>query len=295
MTQLSFPLQQPPAPNQELQAEMTWGEVAKGLNRILLGNLILIILPLFGALLFAVAIARNGNPLALVDTEKFRSSGYEMFFLFMGGILAIAVAGLVGYPMILFGRIQCLVNVPERCGAKWLMFVCVLALIAGPALGFLAGFFGAGNDRAAVKGLKKTNPAAVRKVEELLPRFDDKFYLRSYFWLNMGGIALSVTSEVCFLLFLRSVAHCFNSPGRVTMVDCYFVLFGGILLTVLYLLFGGPVPIVALVLLLAVGLGSLASVVWYLVLLGSTSWCITEGMERLKPPPLTPSRFGTPD
>lgn len=288
MTQLTFPLQQPMPPDPVLMSETGWTDVARGLNRILIGNLVLILLPLFGLLLIVVALTQGGDPGVLLEKDKFHKAGYEIFLLFLGGILAIAVSGFIGYPLILFGRIQCLVNVPERCGAKWLMFVCVLALIAGPALGIFAGVLGAGRDWELEKKGRKPKAAATRTLEEAMPKLDKEMLTKSYFWLNVGSVVLSLTSEICFLLFLRAVAHCFHAQNRVAMVDFYFILVGGILVTILYVLFGSPALPVAVVLLLLVGLGMIASVVWYLVLIGSVSWCVTDGIEQLRPSTLAP-------
>ncbi len=73
MTQLSVSLEQSAPPDPELATEMGWGEVAKGMSRLLVGNLVLIFLPLFGVLLLAVATQltlRAARPRSHVEVES---------------------------------------------------------------------------------------------------------------------------------------------------------------------------------------------------------------------------------
>jgi hypothetical protein len=215
---------------------MGWGEVAAGINRILLGNLVLIFMPLFGVLLIVVALTSGGDPMSLVETDKFKQAGYEMFFLFLGGVLAIVASAFIGYPLILFGRIRCLVNVPERCGAKWLMFVCVLALVAGPALGILAGVLGAGRDMDLEKSSRKVSSVQGRGRDAEAARRE---ILSEVVLLAERGQFRDQHDQRDLLLALPACSGQllqFHDPRA--MVDFYFILLGGILAATGYVLFG---------------------------------------------------------
>src|SRR5262249_43455940 len=158
---------------------------------ILIGAAILV------AALFVVLFGRSPSERAKLPWQV-RDIG-----LFLGGTL-FGLAALYSYGCIILGHWRCLMNAPERRGAKWLMFSCLTCILAGPMLNFAAGLTGV-----------QQQPKIERGVEGIR----DFKYTRDGALMQLGSAGISALGNVLFILFLRAVARCFEDRIRVFLVD----------------------------------------------------------------------------
>lgn len=278
---MSFALlhqERPLTTNDHLRREFCWTEVRSGLGRILLGYLIMIGgFMLAGAMLagaiFKVMKGGGANPgmaAAKIDIGA--------LWLFYAGLGTISLSCLFGYGSIVIGYWRCLINVPERNGARWLLFTAMTCVIMGPAINTVASF-------SMEKGIElKKGPQGLMQIE--FTPFAKK--------LQLAGALASMVSLVCFMLFLRAVALCFDDEFRATHVLVYLFFLGMLFIGSVYLIFTNRPPERLLPILIALGLGSVVSFFWYLYLIGSMRRCITYGLSQVRAPletaPLSSSR-----
>lgn len=256
-----------------LRVETGWNDVRTGLHRILIGHIALVALPVLGAILLGLAIARGGSLIRFVTSDTSSKINYETELLFIGSLVAFLATFLVSYPLILTGQWRCLMYAPERCNARWLMFVCMITVVAGPSLAILSGLFGTGRSNEEV--IKMMNAA----IAEANP------WKSPTIVYDLASTGLSLASVISFALFLRSVASCFNHGVLAGAVDLYIVVLIGLTALGLLALLGSgiPIPIRGLMLLGWV-LGMIVSFVWYLVLVVWASSCIAAGLASVRSP-----------
>jgi hypothetical protein len=186
-------------PREHLQFELGWTEVRRGLGLILRGYFLII----GGAILLGAAIAI----VLMLDPKDRAKIPWQVREV--GPFLGLALFGIIclyAYGCIIVGHWRCLMNVPERRGARWLMFGCLTCILAGPALNFAAGFTGV-----------QTQP----KIERGLDGIKDIKYTTEGAVMQFGSLAIAILGNVLFILFLRAVARCFEDAGRVLVVNLY--------------------------------------------------------------------------
>src|SRR5262249_9778774 len=139
----------------------------------------------------------------------------EILTLLGAGI--VVISSVLSYGFVIAGKLRCLMNAPERCAAKWLMFCCILCLVTGPALNLLSSISGEGAQN--IKQLKKGGKQGIAQLQFKGPTGI----------MQLASMGLNACSFVLFLLFLRAVARCFSA--QVCTVAIYLFLgFSGILL-----------------------------------------------------------------
>jgi hypothetical protein len=265
----------PPAQPELMEPiEYGWPGVRNGLHSILIGYLIIVGMGILAALLawYVIMTAMYGETVAaFLDLAMVLYAGLGILFLL----------GLSSLTFIVKGNIACLINAPERCGARWLMFSSTLCVIVGPALNFASGFVGARPKRPPAQ----VKLEAAAEVNQALRAYADSLKMRdARAYTGLVGDVSSLLSGVFFVLFLRAVARCFNDVGRMRIAEAYLI-FGAVLFGLSVYLFLNPLQALANpTLLLALGGGWLLSVVWYLLLLISISFCIAEGLARRRSP-----------
>jgi hypothetical protein len=258
-----------------------WHEVRRGLHGLLLGYLccFLCLAVFAGLVVFAV--------LQLTAPKPSISPG-DVGTLLFAGVLVLGLLLLGNYAMLLRGMWRCLMGAPEREGAKWWMFVSMLCTLASPALSVASPLIAEGPKArrgapAAGSGDKLT-AALSREVNDykgtaLAPVMDARAYLR------LAGNLIGLLSGVCFVLFLRAVALCFDAEARARLAELYLLFSLALLAGLLFTLFGPSLSVVTRVrMLLLVGAGQLLAFLWYLGLIVSTSVCIAEGLARRRHP-----------
>ena len=181
-----------------------WHEVARGLQLSLLGSAFLALVGVPGAVLAWVAAYGGSAWQARLSVQGEEAAAQVV------GLALLAVAGLVGGGLILLGRWLCLVNAPQRDGAKELMLTCFLCSLTGA--GLLAAAHYLGGDR---------NYGVFRRGPDALA-LDDFF--RSAGTVQLLGLLLLLGSSLLFGRFLHGAARYFGDGPRAGRLDAYFVL-----------------------------------------------------------------------
>ncbi len=252
----------PDPDEQARRSEFGWTEVRRGLGLILRGWLLMLVsLGLaVGVLVLIFWPGENGRP---TISAKWR----DLSVLFT--ILGLGVAWLYCYGCIVVGHWRCLMFAPERNGAKWLMFGCMICICAGPVLNTTMGF----------GGLKKP-PKIKRGLEDLR----EVEFTPTAVVAHTAAAVVDVLSFVLFILFLRSVAGCFNDGTRVLFADLYLLLYGMTLGGTLFLMFGNPAPAMQLPFALGALGGGVTCFFGYLFLVCMARGGITRGLARVQSP-----------
>jgi hypothetical protein len=256
----------PNSPNNPLRVEYGWREVGKALTKILLGYFILVVGTIAGGCLFVVAL--RGRELEILPKGGNKNT-VDVLIIF--GALVTGASSLISYGMVMVGKWRCLMSAPERRAAKWLMFTCMLCMLVGPAMNvmFSVGGAGADNFRALKKGYDGMEDVKFESTGAIL---------------QLVGLAMSMSSTVLFVLFLRAVGSCFNSKVLVSAIHLYLLY--------LALLVGGTVQVSLLGpkvfmkpdIIMALGLGWLGFVVGYVLIIVATRICIFNGLNRVQSP-----------
>ena len=248
---------------QNLRMEAGWYEVAKGLNRIFLGYLFLVLgMGIIGGLVgFAVA------HMVAKPNDKGAMLGFEVTCMVAIG----AVILLTGYcyGKIVLGHWNCLKHAPERYGAKWMIFACITCVVMGPAL----------NVSCSVGGVQKQAEFRRGPKGFKMPQFD-----QTTRYMQMASSAIALTSFLLFMGFLRAVALCFSDQARATHVTIYIVYFGLLWIGTYFLLFTKPGLLLQPPILVALGMGWVVSFFWHMVLIFLVRATINHRLELVKSP-----------
>jgi hypothetical protein len=248
--------------DQQLRTELGWTEVRSGLGLILRG---------WALMILAVGIAVAAIILTFTKNDRgsfhLKENNRDLVLFLTIGFTGLA--WLYSYGCIIVGHWRCLMNAPERRGAKWLMFACLTCILAVPALNFASGFSGVKRAPKMRHGIED-----VRDVE-----------------LTMGGTVMSAASAGCevlstvlFVCFLRAVTRCFDDRVRTLLVDIYLVLLGVCILGTIFLITGGLKPTVLALMALPLLAGWVACFVGYILLLLIIRMGITSGLSKLRSP-----------
>jgi hypothetical protein len=157
---------------------------------------------------------------------------------------------------------RCLMNAPERGGARWWMFASMVCIFATPALNFIGGVTGAyssGQTRAQqVAALE--HMTADKYMESLRGGNTESF-------MRLAGAAIGPLGGMFFILFLRAVAVTINSWVLARLAEVHLVL--DILMFIVSFVAVFDMARLRFVphVWLALGLGSLVSFVLWLVLI----------------------------
>lgn len=236
-------------------------DLGKGLNTILKGYLLSLasVLTAVGVLWYLISLYGVG-PL----TPKSSEQASTMLF---AAALLLGLAGLGSVVLILRGKWLCLASAPEQYHAKWMMYLSIVCVLAGPALNLGAFLIG---DSKATRRSHTQNHAAIllheiEKYEDGIRQLDTRGYV------ELAGQVIALLSTIFFVLFLRAVALCWGARTRVLFTELY-LLFLGVLVAGVVLFLWKPFFVLARPrLLLALGGGWLFAGLWYFVLILSTA------------------------
>ena len=254
-----------------LRFELGWTEVRRGLGLVLRGYILLIICTVLLGVAIGVLLTMSPRDRAKIPWQV-RDVG---LYLGLGlyGLLCIYCYGCV-----LVGHWRCLMNAPERRGARWLMFGCLTCTLAGPALGLAANLTGVENKFKLEKGLDGVREIKMSKEAAIM---------------QLGSAGVQTLGSVLFVLFLRAVASCFGDRLRVLVIDLYLALW--LVLTAASIHFGmhvrdlddivkfAPVIVLALA----------VSFVYYLAVIIIVRIGITKGLAKLAQSPVQPKGLTT--
>lgn len=248
-----------------LDMELTWPDVASGLGRILMGHLVSIFGPLLGmALIFGAVLQGDA-------VKKFEKAPAEHLIALILGMLIMGGSSLAGYIMILSGYFRCLLNAPDRHGARWLMFACMTCMVIGPVLGFVSGSI---NNREQMKMLSKQKEITREVALQLLNS--------PMGYMQVASTVVSLASIVTFVLFLRAIARCFEDEDRAQYAVGYLMFLG---LGLSFIVFFGLYGIGDLSLFKVIGglaLWAVLCFVWFLAQIWSARRGILKGLAQFR-------------
>lgn len=243
--------------------ESGWPEVAKALNGMVFGYILVLVNVALatGLIIFLLMHLAPGG-------KKSMTLGEVTTVLFAGAGV-IFLLGLWTLYLLVRNKWRCLTNAPERYGAKWWMFASILCLLTGPALNFISPFLGDG-PRAKKSSKSFDSTKMVADEIETYKKLGREMSVANS--MRMAGSVASGLSTVFFVMFLRAVALCFNS-WLARLAEAHLALSVLVSLAFSALIFQ-PQGIPLIQILMAILIGSLLSFVSYFVLLIGTSICI---------------------
>lgn len=181
----------------------------------------------------------------------------------------LVLAWVYSYGCIIVGHWRCLMNAPERRGAKWLMFACMTCILAVPTLNFASGTSGLRRQPVIKRGLEDVGQVEFTSAGKIM---------------SAASLGCEVLSTVLFMLFLRAVGRCFDDRACTHLVDLYLGLLAVMVVSTTMFLFGGLKPAVLAMLALPLLAGWGLCFAGYLALLGVIRGGIRRGLGRLKSP-----------
>jgi hypothetical protein len=247
----------------QFRTEAGWIEVRKGLSKYLIGWMLLLGGPLVSAfLVLLLFLTLPGNAKARVQ-----HLGFEI--LCWVCLTILAVCWIFGWGKIVVGQWKCLKHVPDRCGAKWLVFCSLTCALMGPALSKLSGW--AGMKRAPTF---RRGPEGLKQIQ-----FESGMNFKL-----LASLIIMLTSFALFMLFLRAVARCFRDSGRVAHVTIFLLICALHSGWGLYMIFVDHDQLLKPKNLLLLLGGSVICFFWHLYLVLSIRMCVSRGMEMMRAP-----------
>ncbi len=238
----------PPASSRPAgEIELGWSGVATGLTRILIGYSLLQLQIIMVVLLVTWLVSEM--PATVEDAGR---AGLTMALVATLGFGLIALVSLYSYILILTGKCRCAIDAPEASGARWLMFACILCIIAGPVLSIASSFVGPSQAR---------DLSSAKSREELTGKLAGPSHAEA-----VGGI-LSIGATLLFVLFLRAIGQRFESQTLVTMCEVYLLVSALVVGVTLQLFYFSDNPFQNLLLLAGVAVGWLLLGVLYIGLI----------------------------
>lgn len=252
-------------------------DLRKGLDCILLGYMLSLgAILVSGGIVWALLVQADDGPLPRIALEQAST------LLFAAAIL-LGLSGLGSLTLIVRGKWLCLSSAPEKFHAKWMMFLSILCIVAGPLLN--AGGFLVGESNAEKRHRANQTPSLIRIQQEIeaykdgMPEMDTRAYVK------LAGQAIGMFSGLFFVLFLRAVARCWGAPVRARLAELYLV-FVALLVFGVFVLIRNPSFMLARPrLLLGLGGGWLFAGMWYFGLILSMSARISTILSRPSGPP----------
>jgi hypothetical protein len=241
-------------------------DLRKGLNKILMGYLLLV-----GAVLAACGIAGYLMIQAEEEPLSRKAVEHDSTVLFTMAIL-LGLAGIGSLALIVRGKWICLSSAPELFHAKWMMFMSIVCLLAAPALN--TGAILIGESKADTRGRASNQTSALLHrldayKHELDQYKDGKLELDTRGYIKLAAQGLGLLSGVFFVLFLRAVALGWDAQWRARFAELY-ILFLALLVAGLVTLLWKPSYMLARPQLLLGLLGGwLVAGLWYFALIVS--------------------------
>jgi hypothetical protein len=186
-------------------------ELSKGLLGILMGYLLVIgVVAAAAAVLVFVIVNLKAGKLAKGDAMTIVLAGAGAIFL------AFVFTGWT----ILRNKWRCLMNAPERGGAKWWMFASMVCVFATPALNTVCGFMGGYSTTSASRTQRLTalEQLTAEKYMDSLKTGDAESYMR------LAGAIIGPLGGMFFILFVRAVAISIRSKIFARLAEVHLVL-----------------------------------------------------------------------
>lgn len=206
--------------NQSLRNEKAWIEVAGGLGKVLIG---------YGALVFGWLIAAAFFYACFAPLLNNKPMKLEHTWFFYIGVTTIILTGMLSWSMIIAGQWACLMNSPERRGARWIIFFCMTCVVMGPVLHKLAWFGGLSTPIRWAGG-----PQAFMGVKL-------KFTLLGLY-LMCASLVTTGLYKLSFWYYLQTVTSCMGAKKAQFVVFFFFAVVLGMAAFTGWWAFGGLHP-----------------------------------------------------
>jgi hypothetical protein len=195
----------------EAQHECHFGlkELSKALLALLMNYLLLIfVVAAAVATIVFVIVGVKAGKLARGDAGTILLAGFGVVFL------ALIFTGWA----VLRNKWRCLLNAPERGGAKWWMFASMLCLFATPALNTTCGLMGGYTAKTRAQQIQALENMTAEKYMESLKTGDGYAYMR------LAGAVIGPLGGIFFILFLRAVALTIQSWVLARLAELHLVV-----------------------------------------------------------------------
>jgi hypothetical protein len=253
--------QQAETSEDQLRSELGWTEVASGLGKILYGYFLLAVngLIVVGLLIYLISstvAARKPNPHDAI-------LAMWIFYLGMG---IVGLLSIYTYVNIFVGKCRCAIHAPERCGARWYIFACLMCIVIGPVLSIV-------NSVAAPTTVVATeNKEKLRSemLQQLQSQDGESTVLselrRRCTVMQIISVLVSLSTTVFFVLFLRAIADCFEEKRLTIMIDAYLIFSSLLLGYTIFMVTATKFDQSLLLILIILGVGGLISAGWYVAM-----------------------------
>lgn len=252
-------------------------DLRKGLNTVLLGYLLALGAVLAAAGVIAYVIIEASG--AAMSPKVMEQASTVLFAV----VLLFGLAMLGSVILIVRGKWMCLVSAPEQFHAKWMMFVSILCLLAGPVLN--RGVHLVGESNQAKLRSRASNTSSVARLQQELEAYKEGLpELDTRTIVKLTGQAIGMLSGIFFILFLRAVALGLGISVLARFNELYLLFVGVLVYGVVEFIRHPNYMLARPQLLLGLGAGWLVAGLWYFVLVVSTSIGITIVLARRSRP-----------
>lgn len=206
------------------------------------------------------------------ETKPSRKALESASTVLFGGVLLYGLAVLVSVGMILRGKWTCMMSAPERFHARWFMFASFVCIFAGPAMNFTTIVVAESKKPAPASSRSRFQPAVWRETLEESKKGLAGFDTRSY--IKLAGNASALLGSAFFVMFLRAMALCCEAPWRARMAEFYLLFTAVLTCGVAVFLIRPEILLDRPQIFIALGLGWLFGIAWYLLLIFNTLVCV---------------------
>jgi hypothetical protein len=271
--------QQPDTAEEQLRSELGWTEVASGLGKVLYGYFLLAVngLIVVGLLIYLIS--------STVAAKKPNAHDAILaMWIFYLGIGIVGLLSIYTYVNIFVGKCRCAIHAPERCGARWYIFACLMCIVIGPVLSIV-------NSVAApttVVTADKKEKLHQELVQQLQGQEGESLVLgelrRRCTVMQVISALVSLSTTIFFVLFLRAIANCFEEKRLIVMNDMYLIFSSMLLGYTIYMLTAAKFDQNMILVLIPLGAGGLISAGWYVAMLVYTRTLILTKVAAVRSP-----------
>jgi hypothetical protein len=261
-------------------------DLRKGLNTILMAYMLVVgvIFASVGIIIILIIETKESAPASKVV----ENASTVIFAL----LLIVPLVALFSLAMVIRGKWLCLSSAPEQYHAKWMMFLSILCIVAGPLLN--TGGFLIGDEKPPDPTRPPAKSISVAHIEHEFEKYKHGMpELSTRAYVKLAGEGIGMLSSVFFVLFLRAVAMAWGFPLLARFSELYLMFIALLVFGSIVLVLKPAIILTNPQLLLAVVAGWLLAGPCYFALILSTSigvsYLLARGSrEHHEPAPVAP-------